>query len=201
MRASHVQFPRKTRIAQRDTVPVVLGPILAICLGLLAACYSPPQPDCGFACKRSGECPTDYFCAPDGICHREGTSPTAPCAIDARIDSPRPIDAPPPDADTTSPSVFETQPDGGSTNVPTNTVIRVQFYEPVGGVNSTSFRVAANTNPVTGTISAIDPTIWELVPAAPLPAGSTIDVDLTQAITDYSGNPLLPFMFSFTTAP
>lgn len=172
---------------------------LAICLGFITACYSPPEPACGFACRRNGECPSEYFCAPDGICHRNGTSPTAPCAIDARIDSPRPIDAPPPDADLAPPGVFATQPTGGATNVSTAEVIRVQFNEPVGGVTTASFRVSSGANAIGGTISSADPLNWTFTPISLLPAASLIEVVLDGQITDYSGNSLQLYMFSFTT--
>jgi hypothetical protein len=172
---------------------------LAICLGFITACYSPPEPDCGFACRRNGECPSEYFCAPDGICHRNGTSPTAPCAIDARIDSPRPIDAPPPDADLTPPEVFATLPARDATNVSTAEVIRVQFNEPVGGVSTTSFRVSSGGSPIGGSVSASDPLNWTFIPVSLLPAASLIEVELGNQISDYSGNPLQLYTFSFTT--
>lgn len=199
--SAHV-VPPQFSYGRRATVASVLHRILAICLGLISACYSPPQPDCGFACKRSGECPTDYVCAPDGICHREGTSPTTACVADARIDTPRPIDAPPADADTTPPGVFMTFPDGGASNVALTEVIRVQFYEPVGGVDATSFVVVANTTTQLAGMYAMDDALtWSFTPSAPMPGTSTIQVDLTQAIKDAAGNPLPPFSFSFTTAP
>ncbi len=201
MHVSAHGVPPQFSYGRRDTVASVLHRILAICLGLISACYSPPQPDCGFACKRSGECPTDYFCAPDGICHREGTSPTAACVADARIDSPKPIDAPPPDADTTPPSVVATFPADGATNVPANTVIRVQFNEPVGGIGGNSFRVFVSASQVFGTINPIDPTMWEFIPTAVFPADASVTVDLTSAITDANSNALAPFMFGFAIAP
>ena len=199
-RLSRTRFSPQFSQERRGTVPDVLGRILVICLGLIAACYSPPQPDCGFVCRRGGECPSDYFCAPDGICHRNGTSATAACAIDARIDSPRPIDAPPPDADVTPPGVFGTSPVDGATGVPTSTVITVQFNEPVGGVDNTSFLVSSGPTAITGLIQPVDPLNWTFQPAS-LPANATINVELTSAIRDMAGNPLATYMFDFTTAP
>jgi hypothetical protein len=176
----------------------VLGRILAICLGLTSACYSPPQPDCGFVCKRGGECPSDYFCAPDGICHRNGTSPTAPCAIDARVDSPRPIDAPPPDADFTPPGIYMTHPLPGETSVATSTFVRVQFDEPVGGVDAGSFQLLAGPMSINGAISG-DPLTWTFTPSAPLATNTTYTVALTTSITDYSGNAFPGYMYQFVT--
>lgn len=53
----------------------------AVIFGLcgLFACYSPPEPDCGFICGSGGSCPDDYTCASDNICHRNGSSPTLMC--------------------------------------------------------------------------------------------------------------------------
>jgi hypothetical protein len=177
----------------------VLGRILAICLGLITACYSPPQPDCGFVCRRGGECPSDYFCAPDGICHRNGTSPTAACAIDARADSPRPIDAPPPDADLTPPTLFATMPVANETGVPTSSVVRVQFNEPVMGVDLSSFRVVMGANPIGGSVSETDPLNWVFIPLSLLPANATFEVQLTTGIIDSSGNPFAGATFMFMT--
>jgi hypothetical protein len=176
----------------------VQGRILAICLALVTACYSPQQPDCGFVCAR-GECPSDYFCAPDGICHRNGTSPTTSCAIDARVDSPRPIDAPLPDADVTPPSVLTTLPQANATNVPTSDVVRVQFSEPVLGVDVTNFRLSTSTASIPGGISPSDPRNWTFIPQSLLPASTLIFVELTSTINDYSGNALIPHSFTFTT--
>jgi hypothetical protein len=177
----------------------VLGRILAICLGLIAGCYSPAQPDCGFACKRSGECPSDYFCAPDGICHRNGSPATLSCAADARIDSPRPIDAPPPDADQTPPAIFATLPIPGETGVATSTVVRVQFTEPVIGVDGTTFRVFAGVAPVNGTVESSDSLTWTFIPAAFLAPNQMHQVELTSGITDFNSNALSFSSFTFTT--
>lgn len=48
------------------------------------ACYTPPEPACGFICGPQGECPADYTCAAaDRRCHRDGTTETCPSGIDA----------------------------------------------------------------------------------------------------------------------
>ena len=41
---------------------------------VLAGCYSPPEPDCGFVCGPGGACPADYTCASDHQCHRNGAA-------------------------------------------------------------------------------------------------------------------------------
>ncbi|HTR49321.1 MAG TPA: hypothetical protein VMJ10_01360 [Kofleriaceae bacterium] len=50
---------------------------VAVFLGLspAVACYTAPEPDCGFVCGSGGACPDDYTCMADNICHRNG-SPT-----------------------------------------------------------------------------------------------------------------------------
>jgi hypothetical protein len=54
---------------------------IAVIFGLVGpvACYSPPEPDCGFVCGSGGACPDDYTCASDNICHRNGSSPSLMC--------------------------------------------------------------------------------------------------------------------------
>ena len=185
----------------RATVAPVLGRILAISLGLLAACYSPAEPDCGFACPDDGPCPGGYACAADGICHRIGAPANLTCAVDARPDTPRPIDAPPADADVTPPMVLATDPVSGATNVPTSATVTVQFTEPVTNVGPTTFALEASGSPIAGTVTQIDPFNYQLTPTSPLPAGTTIDVSLRSGIQDGAGNALATYGYSFTTAP
>jgi hypothetical protein len=179
----------------------VLGRILAICLGLMTACYSPPQPDCGFICGAGGMCPSEYFCAGDGVCHRNGTSSTVSCGADARPDTPKPIDAPADAVDMTPPAVVGTNPMDGATNVPTWAVIRVQFNEAVMGVGSSTFQVSTNSVAIPGQLFMDDTLTYSFTPTSLLPATSTIDVLLTSGIRDTSpfANPLPPTSFSFMT--
>jgi hypothetical protein len=176
----------------------VLGRILAICLALTTACYSPAEPDCGFAC-REGVCPGNYFCAPDKFCHKNGTSPTASCGFDARIDSPRPIDAPRPDGDITPPALLSSMPTNGETNIPLTGVIHVFFTEPVTNVTTGSFLVSTGSSGIPGTVQTQDPAHWVFTPTSLFPATSTIDVHLTSLIMDYAGNVLADTVFSFQT--
>ncbi len=57
---------------------------------LLAGCYSPAQPACGFTCTQ-GACPEGYFCAADLYCHKAGTDAAIDCGPtpphDARADA------------------------------------------------------------------------------------------------------------------
>lgn len=175
------------------------GLILAICLALTTACYSPAEPDCGFAC-REGSCPGNYFCAPDRFCHKNGTSPTASCGFDARVDSPRPIDAPRPDGDITPPALQSSMPANGETGIPTTGVIHVFFSEAVGNVDTLSFLVASGATNIPGTVQTQDPTHYVFTPQNVLPSTATIDVTLTANIVDFAGNPLAQTTFSFQTA-
>jgi hypothetical protein len=50
---------------------LVLLLLFAASLGAAAAaCFSPQQPPCTFACGPGGACPEQYVCASDGLCHR-----------------------------------------------------------------------------------------------------------------------------------
>jgi hypothetical protein len=55
------------------------APLLALLAGLaLAACFNAPADPVLFACTpEAPECPTDYSCADDGCCHRDGSDITA----------------------------------------------------------------------------------------------------------------------------
>jgi hypothetical protein len=49
-------------------------------LGAAAGCYTAPEPDCGFVCGPSGECPADYTCnSSEKVCHRNGAPATLTC--------------------------------------------------------------------------------------------------------------------------
>jgi hypothetical protein len=95
--------------------------------------------------------------------------------------------------------VFATLPQANATNVPTSEVVRVEFSEPVGGVDELSFQIYANALSIPGNVNASDSRNWTFIPASLLPASTVIEVRLTSAITDYSGNPLPDYLFQFTT--
>jgi hypothetical protein len=38
-------------------------------IALAAACYSTPQPNCTFKCGPNADCPANYACDTDGVCH------------------------------------------------------------------------------------------------------------------------------------
>ena len=174
--------------------------ILAVCVVLMTACYSPDQPACGFPCGSLGECPSGYFCAADNICHRNGTPSTMTCGPDAMPDTPRPIDAPPPDADQQAPQLIVMMPGPFETNVPVTSTVYVQFNEPVQGITTSSFYLTT-TSMVAGTVSTIDARTYVFAPTASLPPNTTITVTLTNIITDQFGNPFIQTSYTFTTAP
>ena len=166
----------------------------SVSLVAVAACYSPPKPDCGFICGAGGACPTDYFCAHDGRCHLNGTSETM-CA-DAGIPDSFPIDVAAPDL--TAPTVVSTDPANAATGIALDKLITVTFDEPVTFVSMSTF-VTMGGSALTGTMAATSGTTYVFTPDAPWPAASTIDVTLASTITDLSGNPLTTYMFSFQT--
>ena len=104
-------------------------------------------------------------------------------------------------ADAMAPTVVTTTPASAATNVPINTTIAVNFSEPVVGVTTSSFTVAASGS-VTGTLFATNGgSTWTFTPTSFLPAATMVTVTLTAGITDVNGNPLggAPVTFSFTT--
>ena len=89
--------------------------LFALAVGtIVPACYSPPQPACGFVCGPGGACPENYTCAPtlDNRCHLDSLPMTSCEIVDAGVGVEGvPGDAPP-DA---PPDVFEpidAMPDG-----------------------------------------------------------------------------------------
>ena len=172
----------------------------------MAACYSTPQPDCGFVCGPAGDCPTDYACAADNRCHRNGTPESLMCAPpDAAIsmrdtinfDSPGP-DAPA-DADVTAPLVMSTVPAAGATGVSRTATIIVTFDEAVFNVDTTTFTVTIGGNAVTGTVTPQDAQTYVFAHGTMFMPNATVIVSLSSAITDFVGNALVTSSFQFET--
>ena len=105
--------------------------------------------------------------------------------------------------DVTPPSFAASAPVWGDTDVATSTNIRISFDEAVTNADATSVLVSAGGTPIPGTVtSAVSGRQIVFTPDAALPAGATIDVTVTTAVTDLAGNPLAaPVTLSFTTAP
>ena len=101
----------------------------------------------------------------------------------------------------TSPTITATSPLDGATNVNVAKTITVTFSEPIRKsshfwvelVDNNGTPVAFTTYITGGNILVIDPT-------ANLAAGTTYKVKLhTGCVTDLAGNPVAPYIFSFTT--
>lgn len=56
-------------------LPTALGLGLALVLGAVGACFTPPSDPVLFSCEFEGDdrCPPDYECRSDNCCHRIGT--------------------------------------------------------------------------------------------------------------------------------
>ncbi|HXH06729.1 MAG TPA: carboxypeptidase regulatory-like domain-containing protein [Vicinamibacterales bacterium] len=113
--------------------------------------------------------------------------------------------------DTSAPRVQATSPPANAVDVSLTTPIDVTFTEPIdpASVTDASFRVTVDASPLPGARLVLDGnTRVRFVAASPLPAETTIAVELTPAITDPAGNPLAnsdgsplttPFTFTFLT--
>jgi hypothetical protein len=101
-------------------------------------------------------------------------------------------------ADTLVPHVRATNPMNTDTNIAVTSNVIVTFDEAVMNVDTTSFQLNGGAIAGTVTMSANNKTAT-FDPTADLPAATMITVTLGAAITDTSSNPLVPFMFVFTT--
>jgi hypothetical protein len=113
--------------------------------------------------------------------------------------------------DTSAPRVQATSPPANAVDVSLTTPIDVTFTEAIdpASVTDASFRVTVDASPLPGARLILDGnTRARFVAASPLPAETTIAVELTAAIADAAGNPLVntdgsplttPFTFTFLT--
>src|SRR5262249_22598439 len=94
-------------------------------------------------------------------------------------------------------------PAAGATEASVATSVQVTLSEPIdpATVTQTSFRVSVDAVAVAGSFTFFNNnTTVRFTPAALLPFGTLITVQLTAAITDVVGNPLTqPLTFTFTT--
>jgi hypothetical protein len=69
-------------------VGVGVASVLALAFGaIVPACYTAPEPICGFVCGPGGACPDDYTCMGDSRCHLNG-APMMSCGpVDAGVDA------------------------------------------------------------------------------------------------------------------
>jgi hypothetical protein len=109
-----------------------------------------------------------------------------------------------PTPDLQSPTIVGQRPGFGNSGVPVTAPIVLFAGKTLnpGTVTSEALIVAQNGQPVTGTItlSGNNQSI-QFAPAAPYAAGSTIQIFLSSAVTDSSGNAMVASQGSFTAAP
>ncbi len=101
--------------------------------------------------------------------------------------------------DTLSPTVSSTYPPDGATGVPETTTVWVAFSEPVDPATFNTSTVSI-TPPVYFTTSCTAPDTC-VINHSPFPNDTLITVRLSAGITDTAGNGLVPYTFSFRTAP
>lgn len=184
---------------------------LAGLLGV-SACYSPPEPYCGFYCGPNSECPPAYACTTAGVCRHESAPASVTCGPDAAVgteDSQQPTDGFG-SGDTTAPTLAVATPPPGANNVPKTSTITVTFSEPVFDVTQSTFYVYADALVIDGTIMATgsppDFATYHYTPSAPLPGNAPVTVVLTSSIHDAVGNALVTpgagqLTYTFTTEP
>jgi hypothetical protein len=90
--------------------------LAAASLVLGAGCYKTPKPNCTFSCGAGGECPTDYGCGPDNVCHLMSGGSLAPC--DHPFDDAAVADAPAADAPVADAPAADGHPDGMPDGMP-----------------------------------------------------------------------------------
>lgn len=168
------------------------GAVVALLVG--AGCYDVPTPDCGFACGPAAACPTDYTCsALDNRCHHVNAAPDLWCPAATPVDP------------GTVPYLLAASPAEGDTGTDVRVHPRFQFSEPVTGVSESSIQMFEDVTSVPVSLRVDydgELNLAELVPFAPLLAGTGYRIVLGASITDFEGNPLIdaPFTLRFTTA-
>lgn len=186
------------------TVGLAIASVAGI--SLLPACYTVPQPTCGFQCGPAGACPANYTCsALDSRCHLDGSDPANVClTIDGGVILPP--DGPMADAVDAStnvaPTVTAVTPAAAATNVALDAMITATFDEEVVGVSAGTFFVRLSGTPITGTVSYDSVArVAQFHPTQPLLAGVMYTASLTQGITDVQGLPIAGQAWQFSTIP
>src|SRR3712207_3414692 len=108
----------------------------------------------------------------------------------------------PPEEDTTAPTVTDTEPADGATDVAaTITSINATFSEAVQGVDDTTFTLSQDDTPVEGTVTYDSQSnTATFTPSSDLQPGTTYTAELSSGITDAANNPLEATQWSFTTS-
>ncbi|NJD68202.1 MAG: hypothetical protein FIA90_06035 [candidate division NC10 bacterium] len=112
------------------------------------------------------------------------------------------------ESDSTAPAVVQISPREGKTDVSLNTVMQVEFSEPMrpASLTAESFRVEVGAVPIGGQVSvgngAQGPnTLATFRPDGPLAPNTAFTIRLMTAVTDTAGNPLeAEFTSTFGTA-
>ena len=164
---------------------------LAVCAFaacVLAACYEPPHPACGFACGTQGECPSGYTCnLDDGACH----------ADDAVVEACPPgtpfVPPPPPLA------LLTWYPDDERDEPVSSPTVLLELNNPIlpppmGSIALTT----ADGAPFPVIVELPDPMHVYVYPAGELVPGERYRVDVTSAIRDVYGSSLRPQHWFFT---
>ncbi|HEY4181709.1 MAG TPA: Ig-like domain-containing protein [Kofleriaceae bacterium] len=167
----------------------MLARSIAVGALVLAGCYDPPHPVCGFACaSHATVCPDGYACnSVDNRCHLSGF-------MEVHCES-VPDD---PGNDLLAPVLVAFQPT--SNFEPVNTAISVQFDKKVLHVTSTSFFL---TDDVTGQVvtsapsNPSNPFTWSLSLNSSLSFGGQYTVHLTSDITDENGDHFAGTQYQF----
>lgn len=184
----------------------VLGPICVVLAGL-TACYSPPEPNCGFICGPGGACPDHYACNSNGQCQRLGSPATACNTVDSGVGFDEgSFDVQFADADVTGPTVTSIFPGADTTTSDHFANVYVYFSEGVYSVDSNTFQVTIAAVQVPGTVSPASlegGSAWAFYPSSAYPGNTEVDIQLTGGIYDYAGNPLqgAPVFSRFFTGP
>src|SRR6266850_977809 len=102
---------------------------------------------------------------------------------------------------TTAPAVTLVTPPNGTTGVPVNAVIQVQFSAPVSavGVTNSAMALSSGTAAVTGTVTLTsNNTVLTFAPAAALSASTSYTLTVA-GLTDLAGNAIATLTSTFTT--
>lgn len=177
----------------------VIAAAAALALG---ACYTVPEPDCGFVCGAGGACPSDYTCTSDNVCRRNGAAATTTCMVDAAVDAAPDaqfLDAPP-DGGPTTFVVVSTSPASDETGVDAAAPITIGFNDsPQASTVANGFSVTTGGVNVEGYYETND-NVAIFTPDFAYAPGAIVDVSLGPGLISVSGNALMLYEFQFTAA-
>jgi hypothetical protein len=160
---------------------------------VLAGCYSPPEPDCGFVCGAGNACPADYTCAADHHCQRNGAPASVSCGpppADAAVDA---IDAP------VRPMVTGTTPRMGESGVGVAVKPVAYFDQPITAGPQDMYAIHNNMMiPGTATVMASGLEL-HLVTDVQLPELTSVGVRITDGVKNAQGVSIEPYSWEFET--